>query len=206
MADVLAVSDESFEREVLQSATPGAGRLLGALVRPLSRDRTDRRRAVARVRRQAQGRQDERRRQPAHAVAVRRPRHPHPARDPGRPGEGAARRRAAQGASSSARSGTSSRWRSRSAAASRAGAWGRRRRSGVLALGAPRTRHVPRDLRRARQGLRSRAATPHAPAEPPGVSTPSAGTPTAAARARAPTRATRSPLNPGSGRGRDRQR
>ena len=39
MADVLAVSDESFEREVLAERHAGPGRFLGALVRALPRHR-----------------------------------------------------------------------------------------------------------------------------------------------------------------------
>ena len=61
MGKITEVGDNNFEAEVIKVGGAGAGRFLGALVRPVQIDRADRRRNRRRVRRQTQSHQTQRR-------------------------------------------------------------------------------------------------------------------------------------------------
>jgi thioredoxin 1 len=76
MSNVTAIGDDSFEREVLQSATPVLIEFWAPVVCSVPSDRAGRRRDRARVRGKLKVVKMNVDENPAHAVALRRPRHP----------------------------------------------------------------------------------------------------------------------------------
>ena len=84
--NVLQVSDDNFEAEILKKRGPRPGRFLGILVRALSRHRSRGRGTGRAVRRQAEGGQAQRGREPQDSRPIRHPRHPHPDPVQGRQG------------------------------------------------------------------------------------------------------------------------
>jgi len=94
---IIHVTDSSFEQDVLKVHDPGAARLLGRVVRPLQDDRAHPRRDRGPTTPgRGDRREDERRRESAHAHEVQRPRHPDADPLQGRPRRGPEDRRRAQ--------------------------------------------------------------------------------------------------------------